>query len=310
MKNEKTVYLPPDFDINSFVTSLLIYDKIKCSVYTLICYIFRYIPKKFHKLLLELDIIEIWDIYINDPLEGWYDEMKCHYTAHFGYNEIEFEKLVSKIREKSHKYSRKNMDVELLKKIMFKENGESRETVEFLNLYDAIKILKTKYYSTRDINLLTSSISLPDVRIDMGKNDVIFEINRFPDLSKDIMLNNFNFEKYLALREKEGAKLLREVIFKEKNYNNPDELLREYNEIVLREGLYSNKARERSFWGLSNGLSISGVFSGNIIVTIIITSLSVLSGNHRLIYKSSNDKLESFIKKDLRGFIDSISTNA
>ena len=118
---------------------------------------------------------------------------------------------------------------------------------------------------------------------------MIFEINRFPDLSKDIMLNNFNFERFLSLKDKEGAKLLQEVIFKEKNYNNPQELFKEYNDIVLREGLYANK--------LNNGLSITGILSGNIIMTVVITATSILTGNHRLIYKSSNDKLEDFIKK-------------
>lgn len=37
-----------------------------------------------------------------------------------------------------------------------------------------------------------------------------------PDLSKDIAMDNFNFEKYISLCDKEGAKILREVTFKEK----------------------------------------------------------------------------------------------
>lgn len=153
---------------------------------------------------------------------------------------------------------------------------------------------------------MSSAISIPNVNIDLGKNDIVFEINRFPDLTQDIMMNNFNFKRFISLREKDGAKLLREIIFKDKNYNHLEELLKEYNDIVLREGVYTNRNRERAFWGLSNGLSVAGIFSANIILTFVVTVAAMLSGNHRYLYKSQNDKLEEFIKKDLRNFINSI----
>lgn len=311
MKEERIVYFPQyidvgNFDINNFITSLLLYDKIKCSIHTFMYYVLRQIPKKYHEFLLDLDFIELWEIYIKDPLEGWYDEMKCGFIVHMGYKEDEFERLAQKIRLKTHRYTRENIDVKLLTSLMKKKNGDFIETGEYLDLHDAIKLLKTNYYSTKDKNLLTSALILPDINIDKGKNDIIFEINRFPDLSDDIILNNFNFVDFVSLREKEGAKLLREVIFKEENYNNPEELVREYNDIVLRKGIYNNNKRERAFWGLSNGLSILGVFSGQITLTLAIAATSILSGNHRLLYKSSNDKLEAFIKKDLRSFIESL----
>lgn len=308
MNNEKIIYFPKEFDINNFITSLLLYDKIKCSISTFIFNLFVNIPKKYHEFFVDLDFIEIWDIYLSDPLEGWYDEMKVAYIAHLGYEEDEFERLVTKIRLKSHRYTRQNMDVELLKHLMLDKNGNAR-MYEWLELYDAIKILKTTHYSTLDKKLLSTALEIPSVNIDLGNNDIIFEVNRFPDLSQDIMMNNFNFEQFVLLRDKEGAKLLREIIFKEENYNHPEELLREYNDIILREGLYTNKIRERTFWGLSNGISVLGIFSFNIILTLAITATSLLLGNHRLLYKSRNDKLESFIKKDLRGFIDSLPNN-
>lgn len=302
MKKEKVVYFPNNLDLNNFVTSLLLYDKIKCSLTTFVFHILRPIPKKYHNFLLDLDFIEIWDIFINDPLEGWYDEMKYGFLTFLDYSEKEFERLAQKLREKTHKYTREHMDIQLLKDLLSKS-----ESAEYMDLYDAIKILKTNFYSTRDRTLLTSALTFSNIHLDMGQNDIIFEINRFPDLSQDILINNFNFEKFISLREKEGAKILREVIFKEQNYNNPTELLQEYNDIILREGKYDNTKRERAFWGLSNGLSIAGIFSGQIIFTLIITAISTLAGNHRLLYKTSSDKLESFIKKDLKSFIDSIS---
>lgn len=308
MKQENIIYFPNRFNLNNFITSLLIYDRIKCSIYTFIYGLLFHVPKKYHGFFVDLELIEIWDIYMNDPLEGWYDEMKCAYIGRLGYQEDEFELLVKKIRLKSHKYIRKNMDIELLKYLMMEENG-CIGTDEWIALYDAIKILHTDYYSTTDIKLMSSAISIPDVNIDLGNNDIIFEINRFPDLTQDIIMDNFNFERFISLRDKDGAKLLREIIFKEKNYNHPEELLREYNDIVLREGLYTNRNRERAFWGLSNGLSVAGIFSGNIILTFVVTTVAILSGNHRWLYKSQNDKIERFIKKDLRDFINSITNN-
>lgn len=311
VKKERIVYFPQyididNFEINNFITSLLLYDKIKYSIHAFIYYVLCHIPKKYHEFLLELDFIELWEIYLDDPLEKLYDEMKCGFISRLGYKEAEFERLAQKIRLKAHRYTRENIDVKLLSNLMIKNNGDFIGTGEYLDLYDAIQLLKANYYSTKDKNLLTSALVLSNINIDMGKNDIIFEINRFPDLSDDITRDNFNFVDFISLREKEGANLLREVIFKEENYNNPEELVREYNDIILREGIYNNKKRERAFWGLSNGLSILGVFSGQIILTLAITSASILSSNHRLLYKSSNDKLESFIKSDLRGFIESL----
>lgn len=308
MKKENIIYFPQKININNFITSFLIYDKIKCSISTFICSLLFHIPKKYHNFFVDLDFIEIWDIYIDDPLEMWYDEMKCTYIGHLGYKEDEFEYLVKKIRLKAHKYIRKDIDIELLKHLMLEENG-GIGTNEPLELYDAINILNASHYSTTDKKILSSIISIPNINIDVGDNDIIFEINRFPDLSQDIMMNNFNFENFISLRDKDGSKLLREIILKEKNYNHPEELLREYNDIILREGLYSNQTRERTFWGLSNGLSVAGIFSGNIIMTFAITAIAMLAGNHRYLYKSKNDKIELFIKKDLKDFINSIPDN-
>jgi hypothetical protein len=303
----KNVYIPKGININNFITSLLLYDKITCTTGTFICYILTNIPKRFHQFILELDFIEIYGIYARDPLEMWYDEMKCHYMAYYEYSEKEFDEFAEKLRNKIKLYMRKNMDEKLLLQLMSDKNGEFYNSTDYMELYDAIKSLTTNYYAINDRNLLDSNINFEKIRIDMGNNNRIFEINRMPDLSKDIAIGNFNFEEYISLRDKEGAKILREVIFKEKNYNHPDELLKEYNDIVLREGLYSNKKQERSFWGLSNGLSLAGILSGNIILTIAITLISVLSGNYRILYKTKNDKLEDFIKEDLRNFINTIS---
>lgn len=293
--------------MNNFVTALLLYEKIRCSLSTFLFNILRPIPKKYHNFFLDLDFIEIWNIYIDDPLEGWYDEIKGAFIAHLGYSEKEFEQLAKKLREKTHKYTREHMDYELLKGLMFDKGGNYIGTNEYLDLYDATKILKTTHYSVKDTRLLTSALTVPNIHLDIGQTDLIFEINRFPDLSQDVLLDNFNFQNFISLRDKEGSKLLREIIFREENYNDPTELLREYNDIILREGVYANKKRERAFWGLSNSLLLAGIFSGHIILTLVITTISVLSGNHRIRYQSPNDKLESFIKSDLRGFIDSIS---
>lgn len=260
MGKERTVYFPNDFDMNNFVTALLLYDKIKCSISTFLWYILRPIPKKYHNFFLDLDFIEIWNIFIDDPLEGWYDEAKCAFMAHLGYSEKEFEQLATKLREKTHKYTREHMDYELLKGLMFDKKGNYIRTNEYLDLYDATQILKTTHYSVRDKNLLTSALTVPNIHLDIGQTDLIFEINRFPDLSQDVLLNNFNFENFISLRDKEGSRLLREIIFREENYNDPTELLREYNDIILREGIYTNKKSERAFWGLSNGLSLAGIF--------------------------------------------------
>lgn len=300
------VYIPRQININNYITSLLLYDKITCTTDTFICYVLPNIPKKYHQYILELDFIDICGIYISDPLEGWYDEMKCHYMAFYNYSEKEFNKFAEKLRNKIKRYTREKLDKKLLLRLMLDKNGEFCNSAEYLELYDAVKLLPTNYYAINDRNLLNAILDFEEICIDVGNNS-IFEINRMPDLSKDIVMGNFDFEKYISLRDKEGAKILREVIFKEKNYNHPDELLREYNDIVLREGIYSNKKQARVFWGLSNGLSVAGVFSGNIILTIAITLISVLGGNHRMLYKTKDDKLESFIKEDLRGFINSIS---
>lgn len=303
----KNVYIPRQVNINNFITSLLLYDKITCTTDTFIYYVLLNIPKKFHQFILELDFIQIYGLYISDPLEGWYDEMKCYYMSFYKYSEREFEYFAKKLRDKIKPYTREGIDEELLLSLMFDKNGEFCNSAEYLELYDAVKLLPTNYYAINDKNLLNSLLGYEKIRIDLGNNDIVFEINRMPDLSKDIAIDNFDFVKYVALRDKEGAKILREVIFKEENYNHPDELLKEYNDIILREGLYSNKRQERRFWGLSNGLSLAGVFSGNIILTVVITLISVLSGNHRMLYKTKNDKLEDFIKEDLRSFINTIS---
>lgn len=300
---ERNLYMSRFFDIDNFIISLLLYDKVQCDVFTFIYNILSLFDKKYHFFLLNLDCIELWSpIKLELIDEGG---TNVAYIGHWGYTQLEFESFMSKIMEKVRIFKRENVDIDFMTYLMMDENGEQRR-IDWLELYDVIKIIKSNYYTTTDVNFITSALALEGVHLDMKNNDVIFEINRFPKFSDDIKIDNFNLEGYISLREKEGSKLLREVIFKDENYNHPEELLKEYNDIILRKGIYDNKRSERRFWGLSNGLSLAGIFSGDINLTVAITAASILAGNKRMIYKSANDKLEEFIKKDLIEFINSL----
>lgn len=295
---QRSVYFPRNLGLeglNNFITSILLYDKIWCSCYTFCIYVLARVPRKYHEAFVNLDCIELWDWYLDQPMELFYGEMKPYFIHNIGYSEKEFEILANKIKNKTKRYKRPEMQKSENERLM--RELAATDSSEFCDLYDAIKNVKVNYYSTNDKKLLMKTLDLNEVKIDSGNTKLIFEINRFPDLSNDLNCENFNFNKFIDLRDKRGAQLLKEVIFKDSNYDRPEELLKEYNDIILREGLYSNKKSERSFWGLSNGLSIAGIFAGNLILTLCVTLSSIIAGNYRKFIRTSNDELEDFIKK-------------
>ena len=305
--SKKSVCFPSmlhESDLNNFVTSLITYDRICFDGYSFIKQVLSRTPKKYHNLLVDFPNIELWSLSLNimpiDELLG--HSVKPYFTQIFNYTEKEFNTLTYKLDNKIKRYKRNAGETGHF----FENEGNALISYshDFLNIFDAIHHFECNYYSASNDNkeLLQTSVGL---KFDNNEKNKIFEINRFPDICGSFQEGNFDLEKFISLKDKEGYSILREIMFKENNFDNSTELLREYQDILLRDGIYKDNGKN-TFWALSNGLSLAGIFSGNFFLTIGITLGSVLTGNYKFIIKNPSDKVEKFLRNDLKKFIKTI----
>ncbi len=304
-KNNRDIYFPKNLSneatFNHFIISLITYDRVCIDDYTFITSILNITPKKYHQLLIQSPALDLRGVFFKEPLDNFYGEMKPHFMHKFNYSKQEFEIMVNSLKARITQFKRVT-DPNLMQSLL--RNGAEGH---FLDIHDAVRIANCQYYSAIDLDFFKMGESeMLNLNFDKGQSTKIFEINRLPNLSDVYQTADFNLEKFLGLREKKGLELLRELIFREKNFENPEELVMEYNDMLSNQGVYKNKL-EKPFWAISNALSVGGVFSPDLRLSIMITLTSLITGNHKLIIKNPADKLSNFIKHELRPFIDSIN---
>lgn len=306
-ENNRDIYfsqnLSNEATFNHFIISLITYDRVCIGDYAFIAYVLNITPKKYHQLLIQSPALDLRGVFLKEPLEGLYHEMKPHFMHKFNYSENEFEIMINSLKARIKQFKR-NTDSNLMKSLV-----RSGVKDHFIDIHDAVRVANCKYYSAIDLDFFKmgeSEMLNLNLNLDKGQSTKIFEINRLPNLSDVYQTADFNLEKFLGLRDKKGLELLRELIFREKNFENPEELVMEYNDMLSNQGVYKNKL-EKPFWAISNALSVGGIFSPDLRLSIMITLTSLITGNYKLVIKNPTDKLSNFIKHELRPFIDSIN---
>ncbi|MCR8659183.1 hypothetical protein [Paenibacillus endoradicis] len=284
---------------NHFIISLLIYDRVCLDYFTFITQVLPNTPKKYHQLLLDLPELELIAYYVDESFI--FSEMKPYFRYdRFDYTNLEFDIFAKKLISKIHIYTRVTDEKLILKLI------SNQVTSGFIDLHDAIRVLNCNFFNASAPQLQTlEKIDHLQVYFDKGQSTKIFEINRLPDLKEHYQNGDFNIEKFLQLRDKSGLSVLRELIFKEKNFENTDELIREYNDMLLKTGVHKS-IFEKPLWAISNALSILGLLSQDIVTSMVVTSASLVTGNFKTIIHDQPDKLRNFIKNDLRPIVENI----
>ena len=317
---EKSIYFSqlartkPHF-INNFLLSLISYDKVCCHVDNLFDILTK-APKQYHRLLLDIPELRIMTGFNDNDIKDYsltnfdiknYMDVYKPFIFSKGYSTEEYQDLEKKLIDKFTSFENANHVQDFFSKYL----GELFiETEKNLNKFD---ILMDIYYTssakcnyiptcTNDIIELNKNC---DLRFDKNYTSKIFELNRFPDISESFESGDFNLEKFLNLRYKDGYKILKGIIFKEENFNNPDQLLKEYNDILLRNGMYKDRLKN-IFWLLSNTFSFVSFIPGPVF-SITGTLGSVATSNYKYFLKRTSDKVEDFLVKDLCPFIETLN---
>ena len=275
---ERSIFFPLMMDHRSFdhfILALLVYDRVCVDLYQFITRVLFHIPRKYHQFLLDLPFLDLRSSMLGSIQKYDIHEFRPEFMNTHGYNSRAFDRLFESIFFKARQ-------VGGIHPSLAEYLGRTNPGICY-HVHNMLVRAHCNHLAMTETELSSNVEQAPetDIHMDFGSVRQAFGVSGMPGIYDHLNQGSFDLPSFIALRDKRGAAVLRELVFHHLDESDADALLREYNDILVESRTYTSRI-PKATWGIGTALSLIGLVALPTPIALAVAIASVAVGSRAI----------------------------